>query len=111
MTDSESEKYAYDTIESLGLTYTFQAYAVIECSPNFIDLKDGFLPFDGIGKQLSRETIGLIIVCFDLLLMFSFLLAIWTIVHNVKNDVQRHRSKLFETTEFAMEFTNFPKLD
>ena len=50
-------------------------------------------------------------VIFDLVLMVSFLLAIWVIIHYVKNDVQRHRSMLFETKEFAMEFSNLPKLD
>jgi len=93
---AEAEAAAYEEIERDGLTYSFQVYAVIECSSNTINMKNGFIPFDGQGKSISRETVGLIVACIDLAFMCSFLFAIWFIMYFVRNDAERHRNLLFE---------------
>ena len=62
------------------------------------------------GSTISRENIGIYIVAFDLLIMIMTMLAIWIIEYYIRLDVERHQSKLFETSEFTVEIWNLPKL-
>lgn len=60
--------------------------------------------------ELKREDLGLIIVSMDLACVLSFLLYLWFITYFVKIDVERHRKQLLETKQFALCFSNLPKL-
>jgi hypothetical protein len=83
----------------LGISKNFQAYAVVTCSSNLINLRNGFLPFASKdeGLKVPREKIAIVVVLFDLFLMICLLFTVWFLIYFVRVDAERHRNLLFET--------------
>jgi len=65
----------------------------------------------GFGLSVARKQIALLAVGIDLCVVFAFLFFLWHITYYVKLEAERHRNLLVETQEFALEFTNLPKVN
>ena len=63
------------------------------------------------GIEITRSTIAYTAVATNLLVMLTFLLALWFMSYSVKVDIQRHKNKFFETSEFAVMFKMAPNLN
>ena len=79
---------------------------MIECGNEIIELDDATF----LGKQISRQSIGNIAVCIDILICLIFLLSVWIITYLVNLDAQRHKNLYFETSEFSIVINNLPYL-
>ena len=83
-------------------------YAKVKCQGIDIPLP---LAFNLIGNPgIQRETLGTIVVIFDLASIAALTIYLWLIPQYIKVDAERHRNLLFETKEFALEFDNLPKI-
>jgi len=67
----------------------FYVYATYECQNNLIQLYSDV--------ELRRDTVAILIVLIDFVVMFFFLGYLWTVQYLVKIDSERHRNLLFET--------------
>lgn len=83
----------------------FFLYTIFECENDVINLRY-FLK----DKTMERKDLGLLSVITDIIIMTSFLFAIWIISYLVRVDSERHKRLLFETKEFSVIVSNLPKI-
>ena len=88
------------------LSTSFYLFAVVECNNNAIKLG---IPFEG--SSIKRSELGTLAVVIDLFIVFIYLLFLWSVSYLVKIDAERHKKLLYETSEFSITVSNFPKLD
>ena len=67
-------------------------YAVIRCKNQDVNLG---APLDS--KFMKRESIGLLVVIIDSIIMLTFMIMLWYISYSIKCDVDRHDNLMFET--------------
>lgn len=84
----------------------FSLYVVTECRNEIIDLEETSF----FGKQMSREAIGNIAVCTDILVSFILLISLWIVTFLVNLDAKRHKNLYFETSEFSIGISDLPRL-
>ena len=77
-------------------------YIKVRCQADVIKLSNGI--------TFKRNQIGIFIVSIDMLCVFVFLLYLQFMYQLIHIDIKRHRNLLIETQDFALEFTNLPKL-
>jgi hypothetical protein len=80
-----------------------QVYARITCTGVDVELD--------VGLSVARNQLAYLAVAIDLCVVFAFLFFLWHITYYVKLEAERHRNLLVETQEFALEFTNLPKVN
>jgi hypothetical protein len=80
-----------------------QVYARITCTGVDVELN--------VGLPVARNQLALLAVGIDLCVVFAFLFFLWHVTYYVKLEAERHRNLLVETQEFALEFTNLPKVN
>ena len=68
-----------------------------------------FAIFDKFGgATLTRETIGMIVACADILCVLVFFFAIWFLKSSTELAVEEFKDQSLEIREFALELTNLP---
>lgn len=79
-------------------------YAVVRCRNEDVNLR---APLSS--KSMNRESIGMLVVSIDFVIMLTFMILIWYIQYSIKCDVDRHDNLMFETNQFAITISNLPK--
>jgi len=100
--ESLAQAQAYAQSLSTDQARVFMGYAKAECRGAVVQISEG--------NTIAREKVGEYIVCFDLLIMFVFMLAIWLMEYFIRLDVESFRNKHLETNEFSVKFSNLPSL-
>ena len=79
-------------------------YAVVRCKNEDVRLR---APLSS--KYIKRESVALLVVIIDLIIMLTFMILHWYISYSIACDIDRHDNVMFETNQFAVTINNLPK--
>ena len=75
----------------------YWAYAVVGCSNDLV-------PVEFLKYQISKKTLGYIIIVIDAIIILSSVIYIWFLELNIKANLKVNDLLTFETREFSLTF-------